>query len=70
MIFVDRFVNVSNTFTTKFAFFFEYLLFLFCVGVDFFEGPVGDNGKHLGMAKFVYYEPDDENLYMDAIEEV
>ncbi|MCX6352019.1 MAG: hypothetical protein NTX03_09160, partial [Bacteroidetes bacterium] len=29
-----------------------------CVGVDFFQGPIDDKGKQLGMAKFVYYNND------------
>jgi hypothetical protein len=28
------------------------------VGVDFFKGPIGDDGKELGMKKFVYYNND------------
>lgn len=28
------------------------------LGVDFFQGPVGDDGKRLGMKKFIYYEND------------
>jgi hypothetical protein len=28
------------------------------LGVDFFQGPVGDDGNRLGMTKFIYYEND------------
>jgi hypothetical protein len=28
------------------------------LGVDFFQGPIGDDGNRIGMSKFVYYEND------------
>lgn len=28
------------------------------LGVDFFQGPVGDDGNRIGMSKFIYYEND------------
>ncbi|MFT6814153.1 MAG: hypothetical protein ACJAZ3_000038 [Sphingobacteriales bacterium] len=28
------------------------------IGVDFFEGPIGDDGNELGLAKFMYYNND------------